>query len=347
MTIDIPKKSNQGEDAPPLFLEDKNNDITIVGVFDGMGGSGSAMYEDKESKETHTGAYLASRSVRESVYQYFNAKISKVDFVFSQDDIEPLKQCIMAGLEETLKLQNYAESKLKSSLIRTLPTTMAVGIVRNEEGKTSIQVIWAGDSRIYLLSSEKGLEQLTKDDLKKDNDPFQNIKNDSQLANAICLEGFDINYREYQEDGVPPLVFAATDGCFQYVPTPFHFEEQILKTMMKSKDVNIWQSNLTEELSQISGDDLSLALTNPQDNELSESTFRLLKDNFERRWTIFKNSYQKPLKKKKQEYEEAKNNIRRAEQHLTKREDDYKDVLERIWKKYKETYYFHFNNKAI
>ena len=43
--IDIPKKENFGEDAPPINLEVslKNR---IISVFDGLGGSGSTIYEE-------------------------------------------------------------------------------------------------------------------------------------------------------------------------------------------------------------------------------------------------------------------------------------------------------------
>lgn len=59
-------------------------------------------------------------------------------------------------------------------------------------------MIWAGDSRAYVLKPDKGLIQLSKDDLKLDNDPFENLKNDSPLSNMICLENdFKLNHKTY------------------------------------------------------------------------------------------------------------------------------------------------------
>lgn len=65
----IEKKDGHGEDSDPLFLV--KGDFCAVGVFDGMGGSGAGKCKS-DFGDGHTKAYVASRIIEESVYNYMN-----------------------------------------------------------------------------------------------------------------------------------------------------------------------------------------------------------------------------------------------------------------------------------
>ena len=52
-----------------LLLRSDFADTAVLGVFDGMGGSGSTRY--LENGITRTGAYIASRLVRDLVEKFF------------------------------------------------------------------------------------------------------------------------------------------------------------------------------------------------------------------------------------------------------------------------------------
>jgi hypothetical protein len=268
LIIDIPKKENFGEDAPPINLEVslKNR---VISVFDGLGGSGSTIYE--ENGEKKTGAYISSRVVATVVLDYFdNLKNQNTTYEVNAEFIENLKTQIITALEEKLKLQKYEVSKLKSSLIRTFPTTLALIHCDFEDNKTKLDVIWAGDSRAYVLKPDKGLIQLSKDDLKLDNDPFENLKNDSPLSNMICLENdFKLNHKTYFFENLL-LAIVATDGCFGYYSTPMHFEYYLLKTIMDSNNELEFKDKLEQEFSKVSGDDFSLSLTSIFDKNFNE-----------------------------------------------------------------------------
>jgi|JI10StandDraft_1071094.scaffolds.fasta_scaffold134811_4 hypothetical protein len=268
LIIDIPKKENFGEDAPPINLEVslKNR---VISVFDGLGGSGSTIYE--ENGEKKTGAYISSRVVATVVLDYFNnLKNQNTTYEVNAEIIENLKTQIITALEEKLKLQKYEVSKLKSSLIRTFPTTLALIHCDIEDNKTKLDVIWAGDSRAYVLKPDKGLIQLSKDDLKLDNDPFENLKNDSPLSNMICLENdFKLNHKTYFFENLL-LAIVATDGCFGYYSTPMHFEYYLLKTIMDSNNELEFKDKLEQEFSKVSGDDFSLSLTSIFDKNFNE-----------------------------------------------------------------------------
>jgi serine/threonine protein phosphatase PrpC len=321
--IDIPKKDNQGEDAPPLNLKmtSKNR---VISVFDGLGGSGSTIYEENGKKRT--GAYISSRVVRRVVLGYFdNLKNQNTTFEVNTKFIENLKTQIINALDEKLKLQKYEVSKLKSSLIRTFPTTMALINCEIEDCKLKLDVIWAGDSRAYVLTADKGLIQLSKDDLKLDNDPFENLRNDSPLSNMICLENdFKLNHQTYFFDN-PSLVIVATDGCFGYYSTPMHFEYYLLKSLMDSNNELEYKDKLEQEFSKVSGDDFSLSLTS-----VIEKNFNEIKESCRNRFEELYNLYLKELLDIEDRIKECEDEKNRLITHRNERNlqlwTDYKSI---------------------
>ncbi len=341
LIIDIPKKEKFGEDASPMFMESENKQISIIGVFDGMGGSGSTLYVENE--ESHTGAYLASRTVKNVVEQFFDEQLKDENFVFSQDKILILKEKIVDGLKSKLNKQHYEQSKIRSSLIRTFPTTIAICIVFHHNTKSTIQTIWAGDSRIYCLSPENGLVQLTKDDLKLDNDPFQNIENDSPLSNMINLdEDFILNFKEVEIQGTS-LILAATDGCFGYYSTPIHFENVLLKTMLDSTSIDEWQKRIIDELNKVSGDDFSMSLKCINNKE---TDFKQLRNLFQNRLEVLYRDFMKDINN----IDEIMTRLREKEIALKNEIEQYeskrKKLFEQLWDLYKKTNYSHFKTKA-
>lgn len=108
------------------------------------------------------------------------------------------------------------------SMVRKFPTTLALAYAEKEEDAIKIHLLWAGDSRVYLLD-EKGLAQLTRDDTDVE-DAFENLTNDGPMNNVLSSDGnYGINYKSVLLS-TPTIVFAATDGCFGYIPTPMEFE---------------------------------------------------------------------------------------------------------------------------
>jgi len=238
----------RGEDAEPLVLPDKfgeggeslAEDI-LIGVFDGMAGAGCIKIENKDGTQM-TNAYKASRLVREGVKAFYEDHKEDIRSVF--DNRNKLDAVIEALVKKLLNdLGQYADEnklssavKVKSTLIKLLPTTMAVAVVKDKGDSIDILCLWAGDSRCYIMSPLDGLQQLTKDDLKISNDALQNTISDSPMSNYIHLPlsgdhekpRFKINGKIYRDIKKPRIVFVATDGCFGYVKTPMAFEELIL-----------------------------------------------------------------------------------------------------------------------
>ena len=267
--LDLPKIENEGEDAPPLLIASNNE--YVIGVFDGMGGAGAEVYQAED--QIHTGAYFASRTAKDIVEQFVLNENA-----FNKEDISnSLKEKLKNGLKKKRDSLKGSHTMLVSKMIKTLPTTMAISFISTKDDIWQIKALWTGDSRIYLLSPDTGLIQLTKDDLSVDQDPFQNLYNDSSLNNMVNLsQDFSINVKVY-ETKTPCIILAASDGCFGYLPSPMHFEELLLGTMSASGSISEWRLKLNDKLKEVAGDDCSMALV------CSTSEYNTLKSDFKKR----------------------------------------------------------------
>ena len=244
------KKEDRGEDAYPILILETMGGYT--GVFDGMGGAGATMFEWRGN--TRSGAYIAGNIVRETCLHYMLSNDGLV--------IEELKTIIREKLQaENSKHGQQRTSRLKSNMLKNFPTTLAITRYQLNTGNTvDIQSFWAGDSRNYMLTPDRGLVQLTKDDLKGDLDPYENLSNDAPMANYINEKGFVINERPVSRQSLPVVLLSATDGCFGYYPTPMHFEYLLLRTLVDARDKKEWGELVKRELNNISGDDFSMSL---------------------------------------------------------------------------------------
>ena len=248
----IEKKDGHGEDSDPLFLV--KGDFCAVGVFDGMGGSGAGKCKS-DFGDGHTKAYVASRIIEESVYNYMNYAKST-----SEICAERIKDTAKSRLEQEKHNFPLKVSGLRSKLVREYPTTLAVVTCEQKvNGDFTINSYWAGDSRNYLWNSD-GFFQISKDDLDTELDPMENLRNDGVLSNCVCADReFEINSRSITVSK-SFIILSATDGCFGYFPTPMHFHEVLLAGLKSSKDETEWENYIKKEICNVTGDDISLSL---------------------------------------------------------------------------------------
>ena len=247
----IEKREGHGEDSNPLFLvKDK---FCAVGVFDGMGGSGATTCQSDFGND-HTKAYVASRIIEEAISNY----LSNTDLY--SINAEGIWNTAKSRLEQEKSNFPMKVSGLRSKLVRDYPTTLAIVTCElKEDGMSTINSYWAGDSRNYLWNSE-GFFQISKDDLDIENDPLENLRNDGALSNCICADrAFQINNNSVNVTG-PFIIISATDGCFGYFLTPMHFHEVLLTGLKMSADISEWENYLKEEMCKVTGDDISLSL---------------------------------------------------------------------------------------
>ncbi len=254
------KIEGKGEDAFPASLVDEENGTGIIAVADGLGGAGSTPYQIGE--KIFSGAYLASRLA---------IQIAEQTFVEQNPNLENFTETLENNLKKSFQLKiaqlDDKRSKLRTRLIKRLPTTIAGLVFRIQEGKIiaenvyRVEAFWAGDSRVYVLR-KTGLQQISQDNLIEDLDAFENLLQDAPIANCISAEGdFQLCKQKiiFQE---PIVLITATDGCFGYLPTPLHFEYYLLATLHHPRicTLELWQEALLWAFEAKAADDISLAL---------------------------------------------------------------------------------------
>lgn len=313
------KKEGHGEDAPPLLTFKEN--ICAVGVFDGMGGAGAAVCRS-DYGDGHTKAYVASRIVKESIESLLDNCLGQV--------ITPdlLKDKITARLrEEQVKYPVKEQMVLRSKLVRDYPTTMALVTVINEESKYLVNSYWAGDSRCYLWTKD-GFCQISKDDLEENNDPMDNLKNDSAISNCISSDrDFKINHLSIDlTRGTQFAVLCATDGCFGYYPSPMDLECTLLDCLNESNSAEGWKQSVVSHIQDITGDDTSLSLIaiGFKDYEGFRHYFKGYSPKYDRK-----------------RINKLRNDVLCSERQLNRKKKKYEEEIKLAWEQYKKIYMRH------
>jgi serine/threonine protein phosphatase PrpC len=259
LTVNHEQRPGLGEDAKPVCLV--RPPTGLVAVFDGLGGAGGEEIQMRDGP--HSGAFVASRVVRRAVNRWApQIQASTAD----DDDSLPaqpglssrLYHEIWRDISEMAALTGAgASSRLRSRLIKALPTTMALAWFDLDQ--RVLTALWAGDSRVYLLHPSEGLQQVTTDDLKTKADALENLTQDSPMSNFITAEGGYVLHERQLAVHPLTIVVAATDGCFGYVHTPLHFENMLLATMHQATSWDDWSARLTAAIKRVTGDDATLA----------------------------------------------------------------------------------------
>jgi serine/threonine protein phosphatase PrpC len=323
-----------GEDAKPIWtmLSATNG---LIGVFDGLGGAGGEIIRFTDGTE-RTSAWIASRLVRDIVVRvYYQVMQDTSEAYESAAELHDLRASLdfTAELYRIIKeqLREYsarmrlinASRRLKSRLIKTLPTTMAVA--RFDLTKNKFTAIWAGDSRIYCLKPDVGLLQVTTDDLKSRADALVNLVEDSPMSNCVNADTeFVLHERELAFQPCSILI-AATDGCFGYVRTPLHFEHLLLSTMRDSSDWGDWQKKLSKRIKAMTGDDATLSAV-----AIGWHDFASCRSHYAKRleW----------CDKRIQAYDLKYQSSERLQRELDEARKDLAEAQRTLWEEYRKTY---------
>lgn len=245
------KIAGHGEDSYCYSFSDTEG---MLAVFDGCGGAGARPHPCYSG---HTEAYVAARFCAGAFYDTFRRQLPSgasgealAEGIFAPAAVERLKRFAPP--------RDPSAFQIKGSGVRTLPTTAAVALLRQEKDAVSVTAVWAGDSRVYLLDPE-GLAQLTEDDTTV-SDPMRNLYEDGVLTNVFCSDKpVKLHHRTVRMTR-PFLVLAATDGCFGYLSTPMEFEGLLLGTLLESDSIAQWEERLADATTALAGDDHTLCL---------------------------------------------------------------------------------------
>lgn len=224
-------KSAGCEDAPPVAT------LHYSIVCDGLGGSGNTKHDvfeaGNETPTKRTSAYLGSRIVSDCVENFYQSHTGAfISSGLARDSVESLVGEMKAAISDALAagLEQYHIEPLRSRTLRTFPTTLASAVYCPCNGGLKILAVWAGDSRVYVLSPSRGLQLLSVDDA----DGAADSMNSSSAMNNCISAGnpFRLNYALH-EMNEPGIVFCCTDGCFDYIASPLHLEWALLNTVLE------------------------------------------------------------------------------------------------------------------
>ncbi len=341
-TIWTEKIPQKGEDAPPSLLLNAEEDTVLLAVYDGLGGAGATMYpvscQHQEAPVHYSGAYIAANLAKRVHENFFAECESLQDFERYEADL--LQKKLQEAFQYEAAQLQIVPSKLKSKLIKTLPTTLAAVLLRIEaaeemaQNRYHLRCLWAGDSRIYALS-KKGMHQLTQDDLHQAPDALENLLQDGTISNCLHADGHFVLHQQDYRFEEPLILLAASDGCFNYLLSPPHFEYLIVNALYQYQVQSVadWKEAVLGKLQAVAGDDCSLSLLTLGFGDDLE----VLKAYFINRFRFLKWSFIDPLDKieaRLQALKEEAARLKSAEEAL---QNEKNALRSHLWELYKES----------
>jgi hypothetical protein len=232
-------------------------------------------------------------------------------------------------------------SRLRSNLVRVLPTTAALALVwpylyrdaHTSQPVHAASAIWAGDSRIYLLQPATGLSQVTVDDTRVEMDALQSLQSDPPLDNCLSASAdFTLHSAVWEFEGLG-IVIAATDGCFGYMPTPAHFEAVLLDSLAGAAGPTEWQAVLTERIGAVAADDATLAAA-----VVGSKSFEQLKTAFAPRLATLVERFVAPYNRRDEAVRASERELEVATARRTELVEARATCAQQLWDQYRPGY---------
>jgi serine/threonine protein phosphatase PrpC len=263
------KIEGSGEDATPIAMINESCPAAALGVFDGLGGSGARLV--KTEGRTRSSAAEASALAADVTRRVLASHGFRSD---RSPPAEPNGSISARGIFQELAIALTHEFRraaheftgdkpplVRGTISKRLPTTACLMIAEAVTvSKLRITSAWAGDSRGYLFSACDGLQQLTRDHTRVPVDALSAITEDPPMSNLVSADQpvrFEVSTVEV---GSPCLFFCATDGAFNYLPSPIELEAEILRSFTRSSSWDFAANKVFETLVRVAEDDASLAL---------------------------------------------------------------------------------------
>lgn len=243
-----PLGPDRGEDA--YCYDCSRRELHAFAVLDGCGGSGAWEYPEYHNA---TGAFVAAQSMAKRFHQWA-AGITPADM----QSLDNLALSFHEATWSTLQQMKAACQPMgvSGSLVKSFPCTLSAALVTEGAGPAlCLTAINVGDSRVYYLTPDEGLVQLTQDDSRGNPDPLLSLRNNASLSNLLNADK-DYRVRITQvEVPEPCAILCATDGVFGFVRSPMDFEHLLLSAIQEANTVQEMEQLFRQKIVQLTGDD--------------------------------------------------------------------------------------------
>ncbi|GAA4588595.1 hypothetical protein BJY16_008611 [Actinoplanes octamycinicus] len=275
------KRPGLGEDAEPTLLLRQSGNAGVVGVYDGLGGAGARLLGHTVDGRPVSHAFAASRLAHLTVQEWFAG---------GHTGGQPLEDRLREVFDAA---RPPSARKLRGTITKQLPTTLALIDFWRPDPAEPLRALarWAGDSRCYLLTPDRGLQQISRDDSIVD-DPLETLMADQPLTNQVAA-GLPFRLRQQLVYPLPEpcVLLCATDGFFGYVPSPAMFEFELLDNLGRATSLAEWGRRLADWRCRTAGDDATLALV-----AIGFGSFRGLWSGFQHRYSHLEREHAQPLR---------------------------------------------------
>jgi hypothetical protein len=123
----------------------------------------------------------------------------------------------------------------------------------------------------------------------------------------------------------PLILLAATDGCYGYLPTPWHFEYMLLDALCDSGSFDHWGAELQKRIARVTQDDSTMGFA-----LIGDVSFKAVKSMFGRR--------RDDLARQTAEYDKMKKGFGALEAKYQEQKGKLDALVSQTWNRYRKVY---------
>lgn len=252
--VEYKPQGQKGEDAYAFDFSDPQ--LHTQAVFDGCGGAGAWRYPEFHYAK---GAFVAAHAIA-SVFLGWSRGLKDQGVACPTEAAESFRR--MAWDELTHLKESCAPMGIAGTMVKSFPCTAAVAIQQLTAPKRlTLTALNAGDSRVYYLTPEEGLVQVTKDESCYSPDPLESLRASPTLSNMLNADKpFTVTPCQV-EISLPCAVICATDGMFSALRSPMDFEYLLLNRLAYAGSLHEFEAGFQRKLAEIANDDSTCVMS--------------------------------------------------------------------------------------
>lgn len=241
-----PLGADKGEDA--YAYDVARGDLNALAVFDGCGGAGAWKYPEFNQL---SGALVSAQAMSYVFLDWVSRQKAGDDPGKMAEDFRTAAADALNNLKG-----RCAPMGVTGSLVKSFPCTAAIAVTElDRQGCVQLTSLNAGDSRVYYLTPDRGLIQLTRDDSRGKPDELASLRGNPPLSNLVNADSPFRITTEQVHIPMPCAVLCATDGLFGFVRSPMDFENLLLRSLVESDSAVGFEQLFEGRIREMTGDD--------------------------------------------------------------------------------------------